>query len=212
MSIRSLSSCFAIMLALAPTALAQPAGRILEQKFFPGEAQKVSISMALGDLRIEGSDGPNIEIVLSINCQAGDSKCQNRADRVELAPRVSRKRFKLGVKKTTRVFLRGVGASMVVRLPRHLPVEIDLRAGDVSVSGLSNDLELDAAGGSVDVVYDQAKVGKVDVNVTVGKARLMVGGGEIKGTGFPESLKWQGPGEADIEIDMASGKVEIRQK
>ncbi len=117
----------AAIAALATPALAeQTAVRSLRQEVALGGATSVQAKLSIGDLRIEGIDGPNVEIELTLDCtRVNPEVCKQRAERVRLAPRMKKGELRVKLKNTPKARLRGIQARMTVRIPRHIPVEVD---------------------------------------------------------------------------------------
>lgn len=187
--------------------------RQLEQTFFLGDAGRVHIDLTLGSVAVTGVDGRNVEAEVRLFCVREDlEKCRRRAQQVILAPRVDGRSFDLRLKRTTRGRLRGIRAELEVRIPKETPLEIDVRAGDVSVNHMASHLEVDVGAGDVHVDTAQRLVQWVKIDVGVGAADLWVQDAHIEGTGFPRSLTWRGSGQAKIEIDAGTGDIDVNLK
>lgn len=209
----SLKPCLlavALLGLVAVPSLADDPVRRLEQKVFAGEVHTLEIDLGVGNITIEGTDGRDVEADVELFCVRQDAvKCQRRAQRIELLPRRNKGRLKMRLKGTPRGRAGGVSADMVLRIPKRLGIEVDLQAGNLVVSGLSSHMEVDVAVGDVDLKGQQSDIAKVNASVAVGQADLWIGEGRIQGTGFPRSLKWQGSGEAEWEVDVGTGDVAI---
>lgn len=204
---------FAAAALAAPAAIAEhPAIRSLRQEVALGDATKVHARLSLGNLTVEGTDRANVEIELTLDCNRADfDVCKQRAERVRLAPRMKKGELRVKLKNTPRARLRGIHAQMTVRIPRHMPLEVDVTSGHLRVTGMRSHLNLNSGGGDVDVVAERALAREVEIDVGFGKANLWLGEERIKGTGWPRALTWKGTGDARIEIDVVgSGDVAVR--
>ncbi len=204
---------FLLLAALStPVFAQQSAVRSLRQEVALGDVDRVQVKLSIGDLTIEGIDGTNVEIELTLDCSREDPEtCKQRAERVRLAPRVKRGELRVRLKNTPRARLRGIQARMAVRIPRHVPLEVDVTNGDLHVSGMRSHINVNSGGGDVDVTADRAGAGEVNVDVGLGGADLWLGEERIKGTGWPRALNWKGTGAAHIEIDVVGvGDVSVR--
>ncbi len=208
-----------LLLALAatltlalPAAADHPAVRSLRQEIALGDATKIHAKLSIGDMVIEGTDGGKVEVELTLDCSRVDAEvCKTRAERVRLAPRMAKGELRVKLKNTPKARLRGIQARMVVRIPRHLPVEVDVTAGTLKVSGMQSSLNLNSGGGDVEVKGSRGGTGEVDIDIGFGKADLWLGEERIKGTGWPRALNWTGTGDATIDIDVVgSGNVTVR--
>ena len=203
-----------LLLALVPPLYAVDSGQEvhrIQQAYFAGDASLLKIGVAAGVIRIEGTDSQNVEAELVLTCSRSNlEKCTNRAQRLQIVPRMSRGVLRLRLKRTPRGLLQGIESELRIKAPRGMNVEIDLKGGDVFVQGMESNLEIDSAGSRIDVVYRQDLVGPVDVKVGVGKATLWLREGKVEGSGFPRGIEWTGTGEAVIEIDVGGGEVTVR--
>ena len=203
---------FLLTAVSTPVFAQQAAVRSLRQEVSLGSASLVQVKLSIGDLTLEGSDGANVEIELTLNCnRINPEVCEQRAERVRLAPRVKRGELRVRLKNTPRARLRGIQARMMVRIPRHVPLEVDLTNGDLQVSGMRSHINVNSGGGDVDIAAERAGTGEVEVDVGLGQADLWLGEERIKGTGWPRSLNWKGSGAAAIEVDVVGvGDVAVR--
>ena len=202
----------ALLLLATPAAAEHLAVRTLHQELAVNGASKVHARLSIGDLVIEGTDGTNVEVELNLDCNRVDAAvCKERADRVRLAPRMKKGELRVKLKNTPKARLRGIRAQMTVRVPRYMPVEVDVTAGTLDVSGMRSHLNINSGGGDVDVNAVRAGTNEVEIDIGLGKAALWLGDEQIKATGWPRALKWKGTGDARIEIDVVgSGNVAVR--
>ncbi len=189
-----------------PAAAEHPAIRSLRQEIALGGTTKVHAKLSIGDMTIEGTDGGKVEVEMTLDCTRVDHEvCKTRAERVRLAPRMSKGELRIKLKNTPRARLRGIRARMTVRIPRGLPVEVDVTTGTLTISGMRSHLNINSGGGDVEVTGSRDATAEVEVDIGFGKAELNLGSEKIKGTGWPRAFKWKGSGEAKIEIDVVGG-------
>jgi hypothetical protein len=196
----------------AAAALAQVDVRHMSQSYFAGDAQRVKIHLTFGSLEVEGTSERNAEVELTIQCRRDDvEKCRSRAERIRLQPSISKGTLHLNLKNTPRGQAQGLDAVMKVRLPSNLGLEVDISGGDVTVHGMTSDLEIDSGGGDVEATFPQDRVEYVKIDVGFGHASLWTkDGNRIEGSGFPRSITWRSTGTAKVEVDMGGGGAEIR--
>ena len=212
-SAAALAPVLALALAVSFVAPAVSAEIVhtLEQTFYPGESHTLEIDLALGSLVVEGTDQRDVKVEVRFECEREDlEKCRSRAHSLYLKPRVRRGVLHIDLKGTTKRRLQGVIAHLRIETPRHLGLEVDVRAGSVSVGGMTSHIEIDSPSGDVAIVHHRDRVRSVKASVGIGKADLWVGEGHIEARGFPRSLSWSGSGQAEIEIDVGSGDISIR--
>ena len=185
--------------------------RLIEQTIYPGDAGLVMLDLSIGDLEIYGSDGRDVEVEVHLFCHRKDiDRCQARSQRIYLEPRMRQGKLDIALKRTPRNRAQGISARMRVRVPRHLPLEADVRGGDVEISGMESALEVDALNSDVEIHHQERLINTVKLDVGVGRGDLWVGQGHIEATGFPRSLTWRGQGQHRIEVDLGSGKIAVR--
>lgn len=196
----------------ASAAFAQEGVRTVQQTYFAGDLRRVEVDVAIASLRIEGSEGNNVEVELKLDCTRHDAtKCQQRANQVQIHPRQTQDKLRLDLRNTPSGRLGGIQATMVIRMPKQLDLEVDFTGGDVNVSGLLGNVEIDTGTGAVDVTYPQTQVAKVKVALGAGSGELLLADGtKVGASGWPRSINWQGKGAATIEVDGGASYVTVR--
>jgi len=186
--------------------------RTVHQAYFAGDVDKVEIDVTLAALVVEGvPDGRQAEVEVILRCgRANDLKCQTRANRIRLAPRIRGSKLALRLKGTSRGQAGGIEAEMRVKLPDHVALEIDLAGGEVSIQGMRHHVELDSGGGDIDFFADQDAIGSFKVDVGIGKGTLWLRDSRIEASGWPRSITWKGSGQANVEIDLGGGEIKAR--
>lgn len=200
-----------VSLFLPATASADEVRRV-EQSYYAGDATRVEVQLSFGSLQVYGTDDRNAEVEFVITCRREDmQKCERRAERIRLQARLHGDTLHLELKNTPRGQIQGVDAHMKVWIPRRHGLEIDVSGGDIRVEGMRSHLEIDSAGGRVEVLYPQDDAKYVKVDVGFGEADLWTrDGSRIEGAGFPKGINWRGTGHAEVEIDLGGGEADIR--
>lgn len=201
--------CLLLLLLAAPS-LADDSGLRTQSERMPLDgAATLEIDLPVGQLLLEGGDGPDVEATMTVRCTK--ARCQDRVDDVQLATIRVGDRLKLKVEGLTRASANGFDVKLLVDVPRTLATEIDLAVGEVRVRNLAANLEIDTGVGDVEVQMDRAVVKSVDLDAGVGEAHLRTDLGDIRGSGMVGSgLKWsQGTGTAVVEIDTGVGEISV---
>ena len=201
-----------ILLCCASSAAAQDQVRKVQQTYFAGDLRRVEVDLAIASLRIEGTDGNNVEVELTLDCTRGDAtKCQQRASEIQIHPRQTQDRLRIDLRHTPSGRLGGIQATMLVKVPRKLDLDVDFTGGDVTVLGMVGNLEIDTGTGAVDVTYPQDLVGRVKVSLGAGSGELLLpDGSKVGASGWPRSINWQGKGAATVEVDGGASYVTVR--
>ncbi len=199
-------------LALADGLAAQVEVRTLQQDLVLDNATQVHIDLSFGNVTVEGIDGGTAHVELTLECSRTDMEaCKRRANRVQLAPRVRRGDLQIRLKRTPRARLRGIKAKLHVRMPRQIPLEVDVGSGSIYLNGLQSHVNINSGGGDVDLLGVRDQTALVNVDVGFGNADLWLGDGRVQGSGWPRSIDWRGSGKAEINVDVVGqGDVSIR--
>ncbi|MEL7060457.1 MAG: hypothetical protein AAGN46_10565 [Acidobacteriota bacterium] len=211
-----LSLSAGLILVTAPASGDDPEAvevRTIEQTYVQGAARWLEIDQSLGSLRIEGTtsgDGRvHAEVVISCTRENVDN-CRRRAARMRLAPRLDGDTLAVRLKGTPRGRLSGLEATMVVRAPASMALEVDMSGGDITIQGMRNHIEIDSAAGDVEIRYPQALLSQVRIDLGAGDGELrLVDGSLVEVSGFPRSIDWKGAGLAEIEVDMGAGEAHV---
>ncbi len=203
-----------LLSCLAPAAAAQESQQVrkVNQTYFAGDLHRVEIDLTVASLRVEGIEGNNVEVELTLECsRSSATKCQQRANEVQIHPRASQDKLRIDLRNTSAGRLGGIRATMVVRIPSQLNLEVDFTGGDITVLGMLGSIEIDTGTGAVDISYPQDKAGKVKVSLGAGSGELLLrDGSKVDVSGWPRSIKWQGNGDKTIEIDGGASHVTVR--
>lgn len=214
--------CLALLLTLFASSLgtawaqdapapAAPDVRTISRTVLPGSAQILDVDLTLGEIVVEGEDRTDVQVEAQLSCVKKNLEaCRKVAEKLVVEGRNNVKRLSLSLRRSSRGRIRGVKARFLVRAPRDLALEIDLRIGDVTVRGMRNNVEIDAGAGDIDATYARDRVQRVKLAVGAGEANLWLDGARIEGSGWPRSVKWNGTGQTTFEVDAGSGKIDLR--
>lgn len=181
------------------------------QRYVVEAAQKIKVDLSFGRLQVEGTDARDVEVDFRLTCTRQDlDKCRRRGERIRVVPRVKGANFVIYLEHTPRGRIQGIKAELTLKIPKGLPLDVDMGGGDVFVTRMLSDVVIAGGGGTIDVIARHERVGDVNVKVVAGKAELWMGDGYMKGGGFPRSIRWQGPGRSRIDIDWGTGDARIR--
>ncbi|MEE8526456.1 MAG: hypothetical protein V3T72_21175 [Thermoanaerobaculia bacterium] len=203
--------CAALLtLLVAAPAVAEVEVRKIEKTLHPGTATRLHVDVTFGGLAIEGTDGRDVEVEVSVGCTREDiEKCRARAHQILLRPRVKKDKLVVKLKYTPRGRARGLKATMRLKVPRNLVLDVNVRSGGVRVEGMTSHVEIDTVAGDVELKYPFQRAGRVNVDIGFGRADLFLPEGQVKGSGFPKRIDWSGSGPAVIEVDIGTGDAAI---
>lgn len=96
-----------------------------------------------------------------------------------------------------------------IEVPAITDLRIRLTAGDLNVSGIKGDKDIEAHAGDVNVsVGNSSDWGEVDASVTAGDisaAPFRASKGDLF-----RSMRWQGPGKYRLHVHLTAGDVNLR--
>ena len=200
-------SMMSAMLFLGSPVGAQEVEREIARQYAVQADQFLHLRLRFGALVVEGHDGDLVEVASTIRC-SGD--CQNAVDRIDLEATSRSDQLIVTMKGAAKGVFRRLNISNRVLVPRGVALEVDMQSGDVEVSGIGEDIEIDITNGDATVRMLEPDVGTVELDVTAGSAVVYKDGDEIRAQGrLGRSLEWKGDGEAYVEIDIAVGDARV---
>ena len=235
-------ACLMLLLVLPLTLSATPARadatRTLTGEYPVGQANRLEVALPFGEVRIEGTDGPRVQVRVQASCD-DEGDCDKFLKRLRLES--SNRSGTLHVKLEGTRFRNGLDLnndrknhwwgghlrrdhdddddydlddtkiSVVVEVPRALQVDLNMGAGEVNVDGLRHDLSIDLGAGEITVHMQDRHVGSVDVNMAIGETTIHQGGRTreyARVLGSP--VRWrEGKGEAGIDVNIGAGEVDV---
>jgi len=96
-----------------------------------------------------------------------------------------------------------------IEVPALTDLRVRLTAGDLRVTGIKGDKDIEAHAGDVNVsVGDSSDWGEVDASVTAGD--ISAAPFRASTGGLFRSLKWKGPGKYRLHVHLMAGDVNLR--
>ncbi len=206
---------FNTLLALAicsPVAASEPI-REIDSTFGLGGAHSVQLKMPVGDLTVSAADDDEVTLHVEIRCARAEStKCRKQAEKLVVKTRSRRGWLHLSLTDYPKASGR-LSVDVQLRIPAQLGFESDMGVGDVNITGLESNIEVDVGVGDVTMELDSVHIRRIELDTGVGDARLNLGERWIEGTGWVGSgLVWHGEGEGRIEVDCGVGDALIKLK
>lgn len=210
----ALAGLFGLGLAAAfLPAAAAAVTRTFERVVALEPSQALRLDLRYGEIHVECGEADQVELELRVRCTSRREKCDERLAAVELACEPHGRTLEVRVDGLRRFSTHSTHVELWVRVPPDRPLDIDLGAGEVRVTGLERDLRVHLGAGSIQVRMPEAAVHSVDARAGVGEASLsgrrvrveerrhLVGG----------VAHWSGgPGEARVDCQVGAGEVAVR--
>ncbi len=208
-----------MMLAAGHLAAAERTLRFVQPA---GEVETVTVNVGAGDVTVTGCDCTEITAQVTVTGKRW------HLEELELEATRTGKTLKLSLS-PRKYSGKKAGEDWTLKLPRQLNLSIATGVGDLRVSGMTGELELQVGVGDVEVaglvanLAAETGVGDVEVRgswAAVGRMRLTTGVGAVtvvtpearmRGHGLvSESLVAEGPGKAKIAITTGVGDITLR--
>jgi hypothetical protein len=206
----------ALLLPLA-TLIAAPLhsydGRTVEEQIPAEGVRSVQVKQRIGDLTIRGTDGDTLRVTAAVRCAVSeDGDCRHAATKVRVDWSRKGSRLEIEVRGTSRLSARHIRVETTVEMPRTLPLETDTASGDVTISKLESDIEVDIGEGNAELTLQQSVVRRVNLDVGVGDARILLGDGAIDSSGkVLDAVDWSNrEGKTIVEVDVGIGDAVVR--
>ena len=209
----ALAVLFCLPLVAAPLSAQETVDQPIRitQSLAVGNAAWVSLELAVGDLKVQASEGTDFEVDLEIECTPKSIDCNRLAKGLKIDSRRRGDRLAIKLKGPSRALSSTIRLRGTVLAPRNLPLSVDLGVGDLEVSGFTHDLRLEVGVGNIQARLPESAVRLVEVDTNVGEAVLSLPAGRIEGAGFVgKAVKWtSGRGSSAIELDVNVGNIEL---
>ncbi|HXO37733.1 MAG TPA: DUF4097 family beta strand repeat-containing protein [Candidatus Acidoferrum sp.] len=182
----------ALAAALLPSLVAQTSGSPAEKDFVSGG--RVAITLESGDYDIRASSDNRIHVRWN--------EASAKGARLKLT--TNGKSADLRVENTPNNDFHAT-----IEVPALTDLRIRLTAGDLRVTGIKGDKDIEANAGDMNISVGSASDwGEVHASVTAGDLNAPAFGG-AKG-GLFRSLNWKGPGKYKLHVHLTAGDVNLR--
>lgn len=186
--------------------------RTLENEAALTGATMVQVDIGVGELVITGSNGDKVKTHVEVHCaDPASGDCKQAADKISVGDRRRGEELLIEIEGYPKFGDKGLSLVARVEVPRNLHLSVDAGVGEVEVSNMTNDLDVDVRVGDVEVTMDAAALASVELDAGVGDVELTIGGQTIEGSGLVgKGLEWnQGKGRARLEVDCGVGDIEV---
>lgn len=186
--------------------------RTLDSEVSLSGATTTKVKSSVGDLVVVGEGGDKIKVHADIQCSnAGDADCKEAAERIAIGSRRSGDELVIEIEGFPRLTSKGLSVNARVELPRALPLSVHSGVGDITVSGMMGNVEIDTGVGDVRVTTQSNHLRSIGLDTGVGEVELKIDGQTIEGAGFVgKGLDWsQGKGSATLEVDTGVGDISV---
>jgi hypothetical protein len=198
--------------AAGPDAAARQ-DRVLERAIPVGNAQEVRVQFSYGQLSIEPGDGDQVKLELSLRCKRDGERCTRQLDDIDFVVDTRDGEIDVRVDHLPKFNTRGVSAKLRVFVPQHQRLVVEMGAGEIRISDLAHDVNIQLGAGEIDIHMPEDAVRSVALQAGVGDAHLRRGRGKIETARahlIGASVRWdEGRGQARVEAQVGAGEVQL---
>jgi len=182
-------------------------------KQMPTDAMKlVDLDFSVGKVNVEAWDGRTVQLDVQLQCQSDTSSCRAAAQRVRVVFSTDDAKLHIATRDWPKLGGHGLEAEIRVRMPRDLPLKVNLGVGDLEIEGLERDVKADLGVGQLTINLPESAVATVRADTGVGEASLRAGGQHYDSAGLiSRELHWtKGTGTAKVSADCGVGEIDVR--
>ena len=199
---------------LAPAAHAGSRDREISRSFALEEGRILRLDLSVGEIRIEGADIDEVEVDLRIECRWGsDDDCDKLLEKVDLASRTTSRRLIIEIESDSSWRKTKLEIEGDFRVPRDVPLEVDMGVGELTIEGVVADLNADLGVGELSIHIPASAVRSVGLDAGVGEAKLFGAGTYVEGRRsmlVGSEVFWDdGEGEARVRADVGVGEATV---
>ena len=207
----------AALLGVASTApaLARTTWLETEPHTFPvTKNHRVKIDFAVGELKIVPGDASNVRFEVSIRCKnESEDRCQELADHLRFESEDRNGTLYLKLDRYQK-WCSNFNVTGVLTVPRSLPLEVEMGVGQLTITDLENDIEVDLGVGDADIRTSRTLANSVSVDTGIGDATIRGASGEVERRSFIGShASWDngasGRGRASVRLHVGVGDATV---
>jgi HAE1 family hydrophobic/amphiphilic exporter-1 len=176
-------------------------------------ARRIELHLGTGEVEVIGEDRADVAVEVRLAGWGDDRRRFERwARRHDVVARRRGDRLRVDVRGPRFTWRDDLEAGVVVRVPRELPLEVDMAVGSLAVRDVRRPLQLKLGIGEVDLAMPQAGVRDVKVALGIGEASLEMQGRRRMETAtvFGSGLSWsEGRGDVPVSVRLGIGEVAV---
>ena len=199
--------------ATSAPALARTTWLETEPHTFPvTKNHRVKIEFAVGELKIVPGNDSNVRFEISIRCKnESESRCEELANHLRFESDDRNGTLYLKLDRYPK-WCKNFNVTGTLTLPRTLPLDVEMGVGQLSITGLENDIEVDLGVGEADIRTSRALANSVSVDTGIGDASIRGAVGEIERRSFIGShASWDaGRGRSAVRLHVGVGDATVR--
>ena len=174
---------------------------------------RIRLNFPVGELKVVPGEASQVRFELRVRCRSGSPEhCESMANRLELNSEDRDGVLRLSLDHYPKWHSRGFNVIATLRVPRSLPLEVDMGVGQLGIEGLDGDIEVDLGVGEADIHASRTRASHVSVDAGIGDASIRGGGSNTSRRGFIGShASWsEGSGRSSVRLHVGVGEGTVR--
>jgi len=211
-----LSLAAAGVLALASFA-ADPAGATVlvtdTHTFKVTKEHRIHLNFPIGELRVVPTEDADVQFDIRVRCRGrAEEECEELANRLVLDSHDSGHTLSLKLENYPKWHHKGFSVIGVLKVPRAQALRIEMGVGQLDISGLQGDLDVDLGVGEADIRTPRASAANVTVDAGIGDATIQGAGSGTESSRFVGArASWsRGNGKSDVRLHVGVGEATVR--
>lgn len=171
---------------------------------------RVKIDFAVGELKIVPGDASTVRFEVSIRCKnESEERCQKLADHLRFESEDRDGTLHLKLDRYPK-WCSNFNVTGVLTVPRSLPLDVEMGVGQLTITDLENDIEVDLGVGDADIRTSRALANSVSVDTGIGDATIRGASGDVERRSFIGShASWDGRGRSSVRLHVGVGDATV---
>ena len=179
----------------------------LNDSYTASALQVVSIKNGVGSIQVEVADIASIEVTVAVEPTTSYFFFDSDISAAKLVATTTDGEL------TLEVPVKDSEQNWLVRLPKHLALNIDLGVGDANVANLSQNLAVNVGVGEFSATMDQTNFKSLTADVGVGGVSLSgFTNSENESHLVGNNAEISGDGQSTLEVDVGVGEINLKNQ
>lgn len=202
------------LLIAAPSAFADVEISHSEKSFDLASGRTLEVEIPVGEVIVEGTSGHTVRAELRVKCNQRTGKCADLAKKLTLVTREKGDTVHLEIDGWPKMGGTKPNVTVTLEMPRGSALEFELGVGDLKITGMASDLDIEVGVGHARIEMAESAVRAVDLEIGVGDAELRPRQKSADSSGFlgflGKEISWdEGKGEARIHVEVGVGDADV---
>jgi hypothetical protein len=174
---------------------------------------RVHVNFPVGELRVIPTDDTHVEFDIRVRCRGrAERDCEELANQLVLDSHDSGQTLSLKLENYPKWHHSGFTVIGELHVPRAQALRIEMGVGQLDISGLEGDLDVDLGVGEADIRTTRASAANVSVETGIGDATIRGAGADLESSRFLGArASWSGGGgKADVRLHVGVGDATVR--